>query len=155
MPTIRRATLADREAFIRLRLALFRDLGELRDEAAVPAMSAILDRYFAEELPPGRFHAWLSFDDAGETIGSGGLIFVQKPPMPSNDSGREAYLMNMYTAPSWRGRGVAREIVGAILAFVREAGIGTVRLHASVPGRPVYERTGFKANDAEMVITLK
>jgi len=155
MPTIRRATLADRETFVRLRLALFRDLGELRDEAETPAMSATLERYFAEELPPGRFLAWLAFDAAGEAIGSGGLIFVQKPPLPSNFSGREAYLMNMYTAPSWRGRGVAREIVGTVLAFAREAGIDTVRLHASVPGRPVYERTGFKANDAEMVITLK
>src|SRR6476620_4934033 len=103
MLTIRRATLADREAFIRLRLALLRDLGELRDEAETPAMIAILARYFAEELPPGRFHAWLAFDDAGVAIGSGGLIFVQKPPMPSNDTGREAYVMNMYTAPPWRG----------------------------------------------------
>ena len=155
MPTIRRATLADREAFIRLRLALFRDLGELRDEAETPAITAILDRYFAEELPPGRFHAWFALDDRGEAIGSGGLIFVQKPPMPSNDTGREAYLMNMYTAPAWRGRGVAKQIVGAILEFARETGISTVRLHASVPGRPVYERVGFKANDAEMVITLQ
>lgn len=154
MPTIRRATLADREALIHLRLALFRDLGELRDEAEAPTITTILAHYFDEEMPPGRFHAWLAFDDAGVAIGSGGLIFIQKPPMPSNDSGREAYLMNMYTAPSWRGRGVARAIVGAILAFAREAGISTVRLHASVPGRPVYERAGFKATDAEMVITL-
>ena len=155
MPTIRRATLADREAFIRLRLALFRDLGELRDEAETPAITATLERYFAEELPPGRFQAWFALDDTGEAIGSGGLIFVRKPPMPSNDTGREAYLMNMYTAPAWRGRGVAKQIVGAILDFAREAGISTVRLHASVPGRPVYERVGFKANDAEMVITLQ
>jgi len=97
----------------------------------------------------------LACDETGEAIGSGGLIFVQKPPMPSNDTGREAYLMNMYTAPAWRGRGVAREIVGTILEFAREAGMTTVRLHASVPGRPVYERAGFKANDAEMVITIQ
>jgi GNAT superfamily N-acetyltransferase len=155
MPTIRLATLADREAFVRLRLDLFRDLGELCDEAEAPAMSAILERYFAEELPPGRFHAWLAFDDTGVAVGSGGLIFIQKPPLPSNTSGREGYLMNMYTAPSWRGRGVARGIVGTILAFAREAGVDTVRLHASVPGRPVYERAGFTATDSEMVITLK
>ncbi|HEY8601998.1 MAG TPA: hypothetical protein VIL85_26465, partial [Thermomicrobiales bacterium] len=70
MPTIRLATLADREAFVRLRLDLFRDLGELCDEAEAPAMSAILERYFAEELPPGRFHAWLAFDDTGVAVGS-------------------------------------------------------------------------------------
>ncbi|HEY8597142.1 MAG TPA: GNAT family N-acetyltransferase, partial [Thermomicrobiales bacterium] len=91
----------------------------------------------------------------GVAVGSGGLIFIQKPPLPSNTSGREGYLMNMYTAPSWRGRGVARGIVGTILAFAREAGVDTVRLHASVPGRPVYERAGFTATDSEMVITLK
>ncbi len=155
MPTIRRATLADREAFVRLRLALFRDLGELSNGAESQTIGATIERYFVEELPPGRFHAWLAFDDTGVAIGSGGLIFVQKPPMPSNDTGREAYIMNMYTAPDWRGRGVAREIVGTVLAFAREAGVSVVRLHASVSGRPVYERAGFKATDSEMVITLK
>lgn len=155
MPTIRRATIADGETLIRLRLALFRDMGELRAEADEQALGVALGRYFATEMPPGRFHGWLALDDAGEAVGCGGLVFAQKPPSHGNRSGREAYLMNMYTLPSWRGRGVAGEILGAILAFARESGVGAVRLHATEQGRPIYERAGFGAIGTEMVMAIE
>jgi GNAT superfamily N-acetyltransferase len=154
MPTIRRATLADLETLIAFRFALFRDLGKALDAAGAAALDAAMRAYFAEELPAERFIGWLACDDAGTPIGSGGFVFVRRPPQPSDTSGREGYIMNMYTDPAWRGRGVASLMVRAILDFARVAGVRRVHLHASAQGRSVYERAGFVALAAEMGITL-
>lgn len=153
MPTIRRATLDDLEVLVGLRLALFREMGELREEGEAADLAAAIRRYLATDLPTGQFHAWVARAD-DETIGCGGLVFLQKPPSLGNHSGREAYIMNMYTAPTWRGRGVASRLLATILAFVRESGVARARLHATEQGRPIYERAGFRPTGTEMVLTI-
>lgn len=152
-PTIRRATVADLPTLIDLRLALFRAMGD--PGAADAALAETLAGYFAAEIPTGRFHAWLACDAEGVAVGCGGLVFIQKPPSPANQRGREAYLMNMYTIPPWRGRGIAGRLLAEILAFARESGAAAVRLHATAQGRPIYERNGFMAAGTEMLLTLK
>jgi GNAT superfamily N-acetyltransferase len=155
MPTIRRATLDDLATLVRLRLALFRAMGELADTGMEGALAEALARYFAAEVPAGRFLGWLAHDETGAAIGCGGLVFAQKPPSASNLGGREAYLMNMYTDPARRGRGGATGLLATILDHGRTAGVGQVRLHEGAPGRPIYERAGFTATGTEMVLTMK
>lgn len=151
-PLVRRATLADLEALVALRLALFCDLGEAASLAEANALAGAVRDYIVQELPAERFCAWVAeVPDSGELVACGGLIFVQKPPVPSNPSGREGYIMNMYTRPCWRGQGLAGEIVAGLCAFARERGVTWVRLNASVAGRPVYERAGFVPITTEMV----
>lgn len=154
MPTIRRATLADLEYLIALRFALFRDLGKILDAVAATELEAAMRAYFTAELPTERFIGWLACDESGTAIGSGGFVFVRRPPQPGDLGGREGYIMNMYTTPAWRGCGVGTQMVRAILDFARAAGVRQVHLHASAQGRPVYERAGFVATGAEMGITL-
>ena len=87
-------------------------------------------------------------------IACGGLVFLQKPPSPGNHSGREAYIMNMYTAPEWRGRGLATRLFDALMGDAREAGAQLVRLHATEDGRALYERSGFRLVGNEMALRL-
>jgi GNAT superfamily N-acetyltransferase len=55
----------------------------------------------------------------------------------------------MYTEPEFRKRGIARQIMLAILAWLKEQGLRSVNLHASSEGRPLYEKLGFE-NTNEM-----
>jgi len=154
MPTIRRATLADLETLVALRFGLFRDLGRALDAAGTATLDAAMRAYIVEELPAERFIGWLACDDDGAPIGCGGFVFVRRPLQPEDTSGREGYIMNMYTEPAWRGRGVASLMVRAILNFARTAGVRQIHLHASAQGRSVYERAGFVALATEMGISL-
>ena len=52
----------------------------------------------------------------------------------------------MYTAPEWRGRGIARMIVEELMSAARAAGARFVSLRASDQGRPIYEKAGFAEN---------
>ncbi|MFN8511673.1 MAG: GNAT family N-acetyltransferase [Chloroflexia bacterium] len=152
-PRVRRAKVGDVEALVRLRVALLREMGAV-DEAGSEPLAGAIRRYLMDELPDERFLAWVGVDDAGTVVACGGLVFLQKPPSPGNHSGREAYIMNMYTVPEWRGRGLASRMFATIVGHAREAGAELVRLHATEDGRAIYERGGFRLVGNEMVLRL-
>ena len=142
MPVIRRATLADIEALARLRLALLREMGNVRDESQeVPLLDAMRD-YFRRAMSTDEFLAWVAEVD-GQVVAISGLVLFERPPDASNPAGVEAYLMNMYTLPAWRGRGLASALLDAIIGFVRTTPARRISLHATAAGRSVYESAGF------------
>src|SRR5579863_7138647 len=106
MPDIRRATVADVEPLTRLRLALCAELEGPAAEAAQAELEGATRAYLAARLASGEFMAWLAIA-GGEIVSMSGLLFFQRPPSASNLGGLDAYLMNMYTLPAWRGQGLA------------------------------------------------
>ena len=88
---------------------------------------------------------------AGRLVACSGLVLFRRPPSRRNLSGWEGYVMNMYTEPAWRGRGLATALLGECVAYVRsETPARRIRLHATAAGRPVYERAGFVLATAGM-----
>jgi predicted GNAT family acetyltransferase len=62
----------------------------------------------------------------------------------------QAVLLNVYTQPAWRRRGIAERLVREVLAWAAARGVSSVVLHASAAGRRLYERLGFAATN-EMI----
>lgn len=149
MVTVRRATADDIDALVPLRLALLREAGE----AAVGGEVADATRaYLRDTLPTGGFVAWVA-EAEGRVVSTSGMMLFRRPPSWTNASGREAYVMNMYTEPAWRGQGLATALLGEIIAFVRATDARRIWLHATPAGRPVYEKAGFVAHHGEMELT--
>jgi GNAT superfamily N-acetyltransferase len=147
--SIRKAGVEDVEDLIRLRLALLRSArGEekLKDEETLVEATR---RYFAQALPAGSFHAWVGVAEE-RVVACSGLVPFGRPPMPGTLASLEAYILNMYTEPQWRGRGIARALVEELTRFARELGVGRLLLHATADGRPLYESAGFKPNPTSM-----
>ena len=62
-------------------------------------------------------------------------------------------MLNVYTNPEHRGRGLARMLMEHILGWARAQGFATVELHASDEGRPLYEKLGFgQTNEMRLVL---
>jgi N-acetylglutamate synthase-like GNAT family acetyltransferase len=139
---IRRATVADIPAIIRLRRAMFEELGYV-DEAALDAADAASRAYLHRALPLRRYRGWVAADAAGEVVAAGGLIFERHPPCPCNLGGRLAYVVGVGTDPARRDDLLAGRILARLLADARRAGVTAVTVHASERGREVYERLGF------------
>lgn len=78
---------------------------------------------------PTAWH-WLALGPAGRAIGAARLL-------PSGQIGRMAVL------PAWRGRGVGRALLGAVLAHIDLTGGPAPFLHAQVAALGFYERQGF------------
>jgi GNAT superfamily N-acetyltransferase len=141
---IRQATLADIPELVTLRMALFAELGEALGDQGEALHQASVD-YFSRAMAEGRLISWVAEEgEAGRgLLAVGSLALFERPPYPGNLPGREAYLLNMYTRPSWRRRGLARQLLAAMTRYADLAKFGKLWLHASEAGRPLYEQAGF------------
>ena len=144
---VRAAQAADIPALVALRMALFCEVGELARPDEDPALWQATLAYFTRAMEEGSARSWL-VEVEGEAVACGTLALFVRPPYPGNLAGREAYLLNMYTLPAWRKRGMASALLDAMAAHAREQRLGKLWLHASEQGRPLYERLGFVSNPA-------
>ena len=149
--TYRSADMRDVEALALLRREFLLEVADAR-----PDDTSILPRlrnWFKDKLPNGDFSAILAL--AGdEVIASSGLVVHEHPPGIMIPNGREAYIMNMYTKPAWRGRGIATVIFRKLLEVARQKDCTRVALHALPAGRGIYEKEGFVAGNKEMRLDL-
>jgi GNAT superfamily N-acetyltransferase len=56
---------------------------------------------------------------------------------------QEAYIVNVYTEPEHRRRGLSRRLMEEVIAWCRANGMTRITLHASRAGRRMYEDLGF------------
>jgi len=148
---VRRANAADIPRLLELRKDLVRSRGR-KDEALIARMVAACRTYFERAIPAGEFLGWLAEAD-GKAVGTAGLVIHSVPPTVRNLPGREGYIMNMYVVPEWRRHGIARDLLVAVLDFLRAEGVPQVSLHATPDGRHLYEQSGF-ADSHELRLRL-
>jgi len=125
---------------------MFRDMGEGTVEE-LDRMVEVASPWLARALGDGSYHHWLALDSAGRVAGGGGVLLCPWPPNPKEPCTERAVILNVYTEPEFRKRGIARQIMLTILAWVREHGFHSVNLHASAEGRALYEKLGFEATN--------
>jgi GNAT superfamily N-acetyltransferase len=146
----------DVAAVTQLRLALLMETGAATDDGlAIQALCSATEAFFRRSLSSGEWQTWAAvapFDGAVVAIGS--LALWQRPPYAGNPQGLDAYLLNMYTTPAHRGRGAARDIAEAALAWARQRGVPKLVLHATPAGRVLYQTLGFTASTAYMELSL-
>ena len=63
--------------------------------------------------------------------------------------------MNMYVAPEYRRRGIARNLLDLLIADSRERGIDFITLEATQMGRKLYENYGFCQMNDEMQFIIQ
>jgi len=146
---IRRAEPADIETLVQMRVALLQEVGNLSSKSTAKEISRAIRKHFHEELPAQRY-VGLIVRASGHAVASGGLTFYERPPYKGNPSGREAYLMGMYTVEDWRGRGVGRALLRNLLEVAKSRGAGRVWLHSEPGARSLYGREGFRPNGSYM-----
>ncbi len=145
----RKLTPDDLETFISLRIAQLREEGARESTDLAPA----LRDYYRRHLADGTFVSWLALD--GDTIvGTSGMSFVEKPPYFGCPNGRLGLLSSMYTSPACRRRGIAKELLGRVVAEARTWGCGAVQITASDMGVPLYKAFGFIRNENFMQYNL-
>ena len=149
---LRRATTADIDTLVAHRRLMFQDMG-YDDQSAMDSMAAKLRPWLLERMESGTYHAWLVCAPDGSIAAGTGLWLMDWIPHMVGKGVRRGNILNVYTRPDYRRRGLARELIKAALDWCRENHVDTIILHASPAGRALYEELGFAATN-EMRIRL-
>ncbi|MBZ0277198.1 MAG: GNAT family N-acetyltransferase [Anaerolineae bacterium] len=150
--TIRQATLADVPMIVTHRRQMFEDIGHT-NSSGLDQMDRIGAEWLYERVANGRYLGWFALNAAGDIVAGAGLWLQDWPPNMIDQEPYRGYILNVYTRPEYRQRGLARRLVETIIDWCSQRGIITVGLHASSQGRPIYEGLGFGSTN-EMRLLL-
>lgn len=151
--TIRKATLADIELLIRLRLDyLTAEKGEMTHEEEIKSQ---LKKYFAKHIPQNTFVGILA-EENGRVVSVAYLMLFEKPANQMFLTGVTATIFNVLTYPEYRRKGFAAQVIRVAIKEVEAAGASRVDLSATPEGKFLYEKLGFKKSKyTEMYLPLK
>lgn len=137
----RKMTSADVDTFITMRIKQLREEGATEDIDLIPA----LKDYYSRHMADGTFVSWLAVD-GDKIVGTSGMSFVEKPPYFSCPTGRIGLLSSMFTDPSYRRMGIAKELLSRVVNEAKKYGCGCVQITASDMGVLLYTDFGFVKN---------
>lgn len=142
---LRLATTDDMELLIDLRKRLLVEEGQ----TVSSNIDEELRNFFEKQLNSGQFVQWIIEEDKS-VLATGGIQFISFPPSYSNSTGIRGYILNMYTTPECRGRGLAKQLVERIFKEAQGRNVHHIFLISSPMGKPLYKKIGFNENDIYM-----
>jgi len=154
MYLLRKANLNDIDKLIEFRVEFLKEIQNSPPDMEIEIFRKSLKDFFLDKMKSNEFIAWLAESD-NEIIAISGLSFLQKPPHFINMTGKFAYIMNMYTKPEWRRKGIGAALLEKLFVEIKKKGIQSVVLHTTPYGRPLYEKYGFRENDGDKEMILK
>jgi Acetyltransferases len=149
---IREGSTADIPEIARQRRRMCEDMN-YSDADVLSAMVTATADYLRKAIPEGSFRSWLACDN-GRVVAGGAVVISPWPAHAYDLECRRATILNVYTEPEYRRRGIARQIMEIIIAWCKQEGFARVSLHASEHGRPLYESLGFEDSN-EMRLDLR
>jgi ribosomal protein S18 acetylase RimI-like enzyme len=138
---------------ISLRLALLKELGEVNSSQDEFLMETSTREYLQKALSNNEFISYMA-EMNGEPVSISGMVLFKRPPYLENLQGIEAYILNMYTVPEYRGKGLAKRLLENCIEESKKSGVKRIWLHASEDGEPLYRKMGFTNKDSEMELFL-
>jgi GNAT superfamily N-acetyltransferase len=148
MPTLRPATPADREFFVRLYRSTrdeelrLTDWDEARKDEFVRQQFAAQDAYYREHYPGASLDV---IEDEGDRVGR---LYVHRRPA-------EIRLMDITLAPEARGRGIGSQLLRRLMDEAEcEKKPLTIHVEVFNPARRLYDRLGFEAVEDRGVYQL-
>ena len=149
---VRRAGLRDLDLLVLHRRKMWEDIGG-RTARDLDAADPVYRRWARQRIKSGRLVGWV-VEVRGAPVASGCVWVQEAQPRPGWKGTKQAYLLSVYTAPEFRGRGFATRITREAVRWSKAAGLDRMTLHASEEARGVYARFGFDRT-REMRLLLK
>ena len=137
------AGIQDIETLVEYRLVFAQELVGEQPREKVDGLRKQMTAYFIQATADNVCLSVIA-RSGGEVAGIGTVHFRDLPGNFKNPSGKWGYVMNMYTVPEFRRRGVSSAILDILVAEGRKKGITAFELHATPAGEPVYQKSGFE-----------
>ncbi len=148
---IRLATPDDAPALAEMRRRMFLDIGKADDERIRRVIEAFVP-WVSDAIRRERYVGWVVSAPGGEIVSNAGLMLIDWPPNTRDLNPIRGYVLNVWTHPDHRRRGLARRLMDVVMAEARRRQIRVLALHASDQGRQMYEKLGFQQSREMMYV---
>jgi GNAT superfamily N-acetyltransferase len=152
---IRPVTITDVDVVAHHRASMFLDMGST--SGPTDRLMEMTRVYLKDAIASGEYAGWLASParELDRVIAGAGVQVRRVLPFPRHQPdgledvayGRQAIVLNVYTEPPFRRRGLARGLMCEVLAWARATDLESLVLHAAPEGRPLYEALGFAATN--------
>ncbi len=140
----RKATTADIPLLTEYRIRFLDDFGAGKTVKPedISGLRERISAYFTRAISSGECVAIIAEDDHAP-VGVGLMAVNTIPANYSVPTGRIGSVLNMYTVPSHRRKGIASDIIRVIVREARTCGIDRLTLNATEAGEKLYRSLGF------------
>lgn len=115
------------------------------DAARRPAYAA----WVGPRISAGLYVGWFAVE-GGSIVAGAGAVLLDWGPTRANPGGQMARIVNVFTAEPMRSRGIARQLLRAVIQQCEARGVQEFNLGATPVARGLYRSLGFEDYSAEM-----
>ena len=109
--------------------------------------------YMLEHITDESMITWMAIE-SGVIISTVMVCYYQILPVLTNFSGKTGYILNVFTHPDYRRKGIASQLINSMIQESRERKVGKLYLSASEMGMLVYKKLGFEVLTREMAYKI-
>ena len=150
----KKAKVENLEELVGLRLKVLKVANKLNDSEDMGNIPENTRNYYKNALNGKDCTIILAYDK-DKIVGCGGASYYDVMPTCDNPTGKNAYIMSMYTDLDYRRKGIANHILQILMEDISEKNIVRVTLEATDMGKELYKKNGFMFMENEMCRFLK
>ncbi len=149
--TIVRADPSQIDLLAAARLEFALDMHPGTDRSTLPGLASLTCDYIRRHMEDGSYVGFLG--RMGErTVACASLLIYELPPLIGRPERKQGHVLNVYTAPDVRGRGIGRAMMEAIIKEGRAQGLFRLFLNATKMGEPLYRSLGFHEQEEQPLV---
>ena len=138
----RKADINDLEFITNIRIKVLKIANKLEKNIDMSNVFSETLKYYSKYLNDNNNITYLGFDN-DKFIACGSICFFDIMPTYNNQSGKNAYIMNMYTDENYRRKGIGSKILDLMIKNAKEKGVEQIQLEATEMGKYLYKKYGF------------
>lgn len=152
MITYRKAKPADIPEIIKLRLGYMHETHTDLEQSVFDEIAEKSKGYFQEHL--NRDCVVYLAHEGENAAGCVFFVLINKPASPLFITGKTGTLMNVYTLPEYRRKGIAEKLVGMAIEDGKAWDLSYIELRSTNCGYPLYKKLEFE-EDSSIYMTMK
>jgi len=145
----------DRDLFVSLRIIFLKDcFNDKLNDTNKEQIENSLKIYFDEHIRKNDFIGIVG-EYNGNIVSTAYLFIFDYPVNPNLINGKVGRLLNVYTFPEYRKKGIAKILIEEIIKEAKSIGVNRINLNATEAGYNLYKILGFKEDtDKPMELIL-
>ncbi|HCQ8731878.1 TPA: GNAT family N-acetyltransferase [Enterococcus faecalis] len=139
--------------FWQLRQQLFEELSEIESLEDRQKLENTTKEFYLSHINKDLISWGVIIEN--EIIASSSLSLFNRIPYQENLTGKEGYILNIYTCPNYRKQGIASQLLNEMKEYAKQNQINRLWLSSSENGIALYKEHGFIEKSNEMEIFLQ